>query len=90
MLKPAIKWFHLVTGHPGERRLELSLKARFHHLGLRREISKFKCGLCQRHKLSGKDCGLLSEKEISCQPFTGAAVGLIGLWTIKVGKGLTF
>ena len=30
ILKPAIKWFHLVTGHHGERRLGLTLKSRFH------------------------------------------------------------
>ena len=33
--KPAIKWFHLVTGHTGENRLEMTLKSRFHHPELR-------------------------------------------------------
>ena len=63
MLKRAIKWFHLVTGHPGEKRLELTLKQRYYHPEMRHEGLRVKCDACQRHKLPGKGYGLLPEKK---------------------------
>ena len=34
---------------------------------------------------------MLPERDIQCQPFTKAAVDLIGLWTVKVGhRNITF
>ena len=73
------------------KRLELTLKSRFHHPDLRREISKFKCELCQKHKLPGKCYVLLPERQINCQPFIDAAVDLIDPWTVKVGhRNATF
>ena len=69
LLKPAIKWFHLVTGHPGEKRLEMTLKQRYYHPEIRHEVLRFKCDACQCHKLPGKGYGLLPEKEIKEQPF---------------------
>ena len=91
LLKPAIKWFHIVTGHPGEKRLELTLRLRFFHPELRHLVKKFKCDLCQRHKLPGKGYGLLPERDISTQPFQEVAVDLIGSWPVKIGiKDATF
>ena len=29
-LTPTVKWFHLVSGHPGEKRLEQMIKACYH------------------------------------------------------------
>ena len=54
LLMSTIKWFHIVTGHPGENRLELTLRSRFFHPELRHLVKKFKCDLCQRHNLPGK------------------------------------
>ena len=55
MLKSTIKWFHLITGHPGERILQMAIESRFYHPEIRNECVKFKCDLCQRHKLPEKD-----------------------------------
>ena len=60
LLMSTIKWFHIVTGHPGEKILELTLRSRFFHPELRHLVKKFKCDLCQRQKLPGKGYGLLS------------------------------
>ena len=80
-----------MTGHPGEKRLELTLRSRFFHPELRHLVKKFKCDLCQRHKLPGKGYGLLPERDITTQPFQEVAVDLIGPWPVKVGnKNVTF
>ena len=64
MLKPVIKWFHLVTSPSGKKRLKSTLKSRFCHPELRLESSKLKYDLCKRHKLFGKGYNLLPEKKL--------------------------
>ena len=78
MLKSTIKWYHLVTGHPGSKRLELTLRHKYYHPDIRRSIEKFHCPHCQKHKLDGKGYGLLPEREIRSETFEGVAVDLIG------------
>jgi hypothetical protein len=31
MLDETVKWFHLVMGHPGEKRLRMMLQERYYH-----------------------------------------------------------
>ena len=76
MLKSSIKWYHLVTGHPGRVRLQLSIQQRFYHIDLRKEVDKFTCTACQKHKLDGAGYGLLPQKETKCVPFEEGAVDL--------------
>ena len=91
LLKPTIKWFHLVAGHPGEKRLEQTIRARYHHNNIRAEISKFKCPACQKYKLPGKGYGLLPERELKEKPFEECAVDLIGPWPVNIhGKEHVF
>jgi hypothetical protein len=59
MVVDAIKWFHQVMGHPGEKRLRDTLNQRYHHPNLHFHIDKLKCKYCQKHKLSGHGYGLL-------------------------------
>ena len=84
MIDNVIKWFHLVTGHPGTKRLELTLRHKYWHPDLRRGIEKFKCPACQKHKLEGNGYGLLPEREIRSEPFEEVAVDLIGTWKIPI------
>ena len=80
-----------MTGQWGEKRSELTLRSRFFHPELRHLVKKFKCDLCQRHKLPGKGYGLLPERDIITQPFQEVDVDLIGPLPIKVGnKDVTF
>ena len=53
MIEPTIKWFHKVTGHPGGKKLRLTLQQRYYHPELRHHIDNYKCADCQKHKLSG-------------------------------------
>ena len=83
MLDSTIKWFHLVTGHPGSKRLELTLRHKYYHQSLRNRIEKFHCPDCQKYKLDGKGYGLLPEREIRSEPFEEVAVDLIGPWKFQ-------
>ena len=81
----------MVAGHPGEKRLEQTIKARYHHPNIRAEISNFKCSACQKFKLAGRGHGLLPERELREQPFEECAVDLIGPWPVIIhGKEHTF
>ena len=31
MLKSTIKWYHIVMGHPGSKKLKLTLQQQYHH-----------------------------------------------------------
>ena len=87
LIMSTIKWFHIVTGHPGEK----ILRSRLFHPELRHLVKKFKCGLCQRHKLLEKGYGVLPERDISTHPFQEVAVDLIGPWPVNIGnKDATF
>ncbi len=79
MLKPTIKWFHEVTGHPGENKLCLNLDARYYHPEMRGMVDKFKCGKCQKHKLRGNGYGLLPKRDMQSQPFEEVALDLMSL-----------
>jgi len=63
LLKPTIKWFHQVTGHPGSKQLCMQISSGYYHRDLRSLIDKFHCEHCQRNKLGGKGYELLPECE---------------------------
>ncbi len=91
MVKTTIKWFHIVTGHPGSKKLRLTLEQRYYHPEMRRYIDAYKCADCQHNKLDGKGYGLLPERELREQPFEEVAVDLIGPWKVQVrGKPYEF
>jgi hypothetical protein len=64
LVKPTVKWYHQVTGHPGSKRLYEQIRQRYHNCDLRRYIDNFNCDYCQRNKLDGKGYGLLPEREV--------------------------
>ncbi len=84
LIKPTVKWYHQVTGHPGSKRLYERIPQRFHNRDLKRYIDNFNCDYCQRNKLDGKGYGLLPEREVQSIPFKDCAVDLIGLWVVQV------
>ena len=91
MIQPTVKWFHQVTGHPGTKKLQLTLNQRYYHPEMRRYVDKYKCSDCQKHKLDGKGYGLLPERECRSEPFEEVAVDLIGPWKISIrGKEYEF
>ena len=86
MVKPTVEWFHLVTGHPGQKKLRFTINQRYYHPELRKYVDQYKCTHCERHKLEGKGYGLLPEHETRTEPFEEVAVDLIGPWKIKLNK----
>ena len=87
MLKSSIKWYHLVTCHPGRVRLRLSIQQRFYHIDLCKEVDKFTCTTCTKHKLDGAGYGLLPEKDTRCVPFEEVAIDLTGPWVVQIRRG---
>ncbi len=77
MLTPTINLFHEITGHQREKKLRLTLDARYYHPEMQGMVDKFKCGKCKKHKLTGKGYGLFPEHETCSQPFEEVAVNLI-------------
>jgi aryl carrier-like protein len=47
MVQPTIAWFHEVLGHPGTKRMRLTLQARYYHSEIRRYIDNYTCDACQ-------------------------------------------
>ena len=64
LIRPTVKWYHQVTGHPGSKRFYEQIRQRYHNRDLRRYIDNFFCGCCQWNKLDGKGYGLLPEHEV--------------------------
>ena len=64
MVNPTMKWFHMVTGHPGQKRLFLTLNAEYYRDKLRYYCDRYLCTDCQKYKLDGRGYGLLHEREI--------------------------
>ena len=83
IIQETVKWFHIVMGHPGGKRLRESLQQRYHNHKLCHTIDKYKCQQCQRHKLSGKVYGILPEREIKISPWKEVAINFIGPWKVK-------
>ena len=78
MIKSTVQWYHIMTGHPGSKKLRLTMEQHYHPPNMRRYIDNFKCKDCQNHKLDGKGYGLLSMRDLKDEPFEEFAVDLIG------------
>lgn len=86
MIQPTISWFHQVLGHPGSKRMRLTMQARYYHPEIRRYVDRYACDACQRHKLEGRGYGLLPERNLSEVPWQDVAVDLIGPWKIPINN----
>ncbi len=84
MVVDTVKWFHQVMGHPGEKRLQETLKQRYYQPRLRYHIEKLNCKDCQKHKLEGHGYGLPPKQEVRIAPWEEVAINLIGPWKVKV------
>ena len=91
MIKSTVKWFHIVTGHPGSKKLQENVNQRYFNPYLQKYIDKFACNGCQKHKLDGKGYGLLSMRDLKDQSFEEVAVDLISPWKVQArGKAYEF
>ncbi len=78
MVVDTVKWFHQVMGHPGEKRLQETLKQRYHHPKLHYHIEKLKCKDCEKYKLEGCGYDLLPKQEVQIATWEEVAINLIG------------
>jgi hypothetical protein len=86
MLQPTIKWYHNMLGHPGSKRLYLSLYSRYYHPQLRSFVDKYTCEACKKYKLEGHCYGLLNERDVNVAPWDEVAIDLIGSWTTEINN----
>ena len=84
IINQVIKRFHQVLGHPGNNRMRDAIQATYYHPNLRKYIDNFTSGICQKHKLSGRQYGLLPERDVRTHPWQEVVVGLIGPWTVEI------
>ncbi len=41
MIKSTVQWYHTVTGHPGSKKLRMTIEQRYHHPNMRRYIDDY-------------------------------------------------
>ncbi len=78
LIKPTIRWYHQVTGHPGRKRLYQHIHQWYHNHHSRRLVDNFKCNYCQKNKLDGKRYRFLPECEVQSIPFEECVAGFVG------------
>ncbi len=91
MLKSTIKWYYIVIGHPGSKKLGLTLEQWYQHSEVCDQISKLTCIIYQKHKINGTCYVLLPIQYLKEQPSKEVGVDLIGHWKIQIqGKPYEF
>ena len=86
MLRPLVRWYHIMLVHVGGNRLADTIAMLFYHPRLR-DVSKEivqHCHECQQEKLSQRGYGHLPPRNVELQPWRNVAVDLIGPWKIKL------
>jgi transposase InsO family protein len=86
-----IAWYHKYLAHPGEIRMEATLKALYTWPGMKSQIKYHirKCKQCQLDKGTSKKYGHLPPKDIEkSEPWNRVNVDLIGPWSVKTPKGV--
>ncbi|MGL5918199.1 MAG: hypothetical protein ACRCYM_03030, partial [Cetobacterium sp.] len=85
-----IAWYHKYLAHPGETRMEATLRTLYTWPGMRSQIVYHtrKCKQCQLDKGTSKKYGHLPPKDIEMSvPWNRVNVDLIGPWSVKTPKG---
>ena len=83
-------WYHTMLVHPGETRMEASIRSVYTWKNLRKDVQKIckHCHICQMSKKSGrKKYGLLPPKEAECLKWNRVNVDLWGPKTIHNKDG---
>ena len=84
--RPATEWYHQFLCHPGETRLELTLRQHYDWRGLREDV-KHTCKACQTCRVRKKrdsKLGKLPAKEAEATPWHTLCIDLVGPY--KIGK----
>ena len=89
MQKDILDWYHHYLMHPGENRLEETIKATMYWPGMTSQIRKHVkyCPRCQKGKKRKAKYGKLPTKIAEVTPWRCVCVDLIGPYTIKAKDG---
>ncbi|CAJ1964150.1 unnamed protein product [Cylindrotheca closterium] len=91
LVDDVITWYHLVLGHRGKTSMYATIAKRFYSPGLKQQIERFNCEICQLNKAANVQYGQLPERHTDLVPWFSVAVDLIGPWKIDVnGRELEF
>ncbi|CAJ1960600.1 unnamed protein product [Cylindrotheca closterium] len=91
LVDDVITWYHLVLGHRGKTSMYATIAKRFYSPGLKQQIERFNCEICQLNKAANVQYGQLPERHADLVPWFSVAVDLIGPWKIDVnGRELEF
>ena len=91
MLQDAARWYHLVLGHAGRKRMYAAITKMFFHPHINAAVNNLTCSVCQHYKHAGAGYGKLPPKEAIFMPWEEVHVDLIGPWRVKInGKELEF
>jgi transposase InsO family protein len=76
----AVQWYHLHLLHPGETRLELTMRQHFDFIGLKPMVVRAckACQICRSTKARNSKYGLLPPKEPELIPWHTLCIDLIG------------
>ena len=87
----AVEWYHSFLCHPGETRLELTLRQHYEWRGLRTMVQRVckACPVCRVHKKRTTKYGKLPPKKAEVIPWHTLCIDLIGPYTIGKGKAET-
>ena len=87
--KRIVVWYHHYLQHPGESRLEETIRASMTWKGLRETVRRYVkfCTQCQKCKHTRKKHGKLPEKYVEMEPWRTLCIDLIGPYTLKGEDG---
>ena len=82
--KPAVEWYHNFLCHPGQTRLELTLRQHYDWRGLRTDVVRTcnACVRCKERKKKNSRLGKLPPKEAEYIPWHTLCIDLIGPYAL--------
>ena len=85
----AVSWYHHYLQHPGNTRLEETLRAAMYWTNMRNTVRKYvkNCKSCQINKRRSQKYGHLPTKLVIMKPWEALCVDLIGPYTLKGKDG---
>ena len=82
--RPAVDWYHQFLCHPGETRMELTLRQHYDWRGLRTDVKRAckACAMCLERKKRNSRLGKLPAKVAEATPWHTLCIDLIGPYDI--------
>jgi hypothetical protein len=91
LMHRAVSWYHHYLQHPGQSRLEETMRSMMYWKGMRTTIRRYVkiCQSCQVNKGHSQKYGHLPPKLVITTPWKAVCVDLIGSYTLKGKDGLS-